>query len=760
MAKKIITLKNANPIASEMWDFKLNEKLHPGVTPDNVASDSMNKAWFKCTDNPVHIFKTKIKDMTDRTTGKNCGCVFCGPRADRKFADVVKPLSDEIIDIEDIWSPMNTKSYTEYEADSSERVKWICKQCGQTFTESIEKYIFANKFNRKGSCPYCNESKPLAGFNTLETVFDDIDSRWSEHNKKSYQECTKTSLYIAIWICQECGKEFVRNVASYVKASSFGKKKVLCPECEYADRIITQGNPAAGIENIDEVWDDEKDYKNYPSDSNEIIRWKCPNCGGRFDMGIANYIYMHKFKDTPCPYCSGKEPLAGFNTIETVMPDVAEVWSDTNEKSYSDYLPDSYEYAEWVCRKCHGTYRFPIDLYIFFAESGISECPYCQNLKPKVGFNTLEVFIDDIDDVWSPKNKLNYTEYLFNDDRESLFICPKCHGTYLYHINRYVNARQSGIETCPYCQNKIALAGFNSVETVVTNIDDVWDKGNKKNYNELTIDSSYKARWNCQNCGGVFKRTVKDYIYNYKNNRENCPYCAGTRVLAGYNSIDTILDNISDVWSNNNDRSYTEFSTVSYEIVEWHCPVCKGSFEKIICDYVKQIKAGENPCPYCAGKKALAGFNSLDTVIDNIDDVWEKINKKSYTELLPTSSYVANWKCSTCHGVYKKRVSDYVKSIKNGKSICPYCNNKEPLAGFNTIETVNSDWLEEWSYRDNYLLCRPDEITPNSAHKVWWKCKECGYIYKMAPKTRAMFEFRHRKPCPCCKGLRRKKHYI
>lgn len=73
---------------------------------------------------------------------------------------------------------------------------------------------------------------------------------------------------------------------------------------------------------------------------------------------------------------------------------------------------------------------------------------------------------------------------------------------------------------------------------------------------------------------------------------------------------------------------------------------------------------------------------------------------------------------------------------------------------------VNPDWLEEWSYRDNYLLCRPDEITPNSSHKVWWKCKECGYIYKMAPKTRAMFEFRHRKSCPRCKGLRRKKHYI
>ena len=131
MAKKIITLKNANPIASEMWDFKLNEKLHPGMTPDNVASDSMNKAWFKCTDNPVHIFKTKIKDMTDRKTGKNCGCVFCGPCADdlplskyigKRKKDILKdfPLGKGIDDCDDAdklqydWSDMTIEVYLNF----------------------------------------------------------------------------------------------------------------------------------------------------------------------------------------------------------------------------------------------------------------------------------------------------------------------------------------------------------------------------------------------------------------------------------------------------------------------------------------------------------------------------------------------------------------------------------------------------------------------------------------------------------------------
>lgn len=43
-----------------------------------------------------------------------------------------------------------------------------------------------------------------------------------------------------------------------------------------------------------------------------------------------------------------KSRFAGFNTIETVLPYAAEVWSDENEKSYTNYLPDSDEYAKWV----------------------------------------------------------------------------------------------------------------------------------------------------------------------------------------------------------------------------------------------------------------------------------------------------------------------------------------------------------------------------------------------------------------------------
>lgn len=762
MAGKNITLRTANPIASKMWDKRWNEMIRPGINPDNVQADSANVAWFRCMDNPEHIFKTKIKDMTDRRTGENCGCIFCGPHARRKFVPAVHPLSDEIKDIEDVWSPMNKNGYTEYEADSIEKVRWICRKCGGSFYESIKEYVQTLKTCGKVACPYCSNSRPLVGYNTLETVFDDIESRWSEHNKRSYQECTITSLYTATWICPKCGKEFDKNVAAYIKGIERNEKEALCPECAYADRIERKGSPGDKIENIDEVWDgsNEKNYNEYPADSFDTVMWKCPDCGGRFSMMIAYYILQLDIGRVPCPYCSGKEPLAGFNTIETVLPYAAEVWSDENEKSYTNYLPDSDEYAKWVCRKCHGTFKSPIDLYIRDAESGINRCPYCLNLEPKAGFNTLEMYIDDIDEVWSPKNMLSYTHYIFNCDMSALFICKKCHGTYSYAVNRYVSERRKGLETCPYCQNKSVLAGYNSLDTVLDNIDDIWSNKNERDYTEFTIYSAKKAIWKCPKCGGDFRRKIRDYIRNFETNTENCPYCSGNKVLAGYNSLDTVLDNIDDIWSSKNDRSYTDFSPSSFESVEWKCPVCAGTFKQKIRSYVTQVENGNNPCPYCNGKRALAGFNSLETVIDDLDDVWDKSNEKSYTEVLLGSSYNAYWKCRTCNGVYQKKVSDYVKAVKEEKSICPYCNNKKPLAGLNTIEDVKPDWLDEWSYRDNYLLCGPDELMPNSMRKVWWKCKKCGYLYKMSPKVRAMFEFRHKKICPRCKGLRHRKHYI
>ena len=129
----------------------------------------------------------------------------------------------------------------------------------------------------------------------------------------------------------------------------------------------------------------------------------------------------------------------------------------------------------------------------------------------------------------------------------------------------------------------------------------------------------------------------------------------------------------------------------------------------------------------------------------------------SYTELLPTSGLYVEWVCSICGGQYSERINKYISRYLNGENNCPYCNNKKPLAGFNTLKVKCENLMREWNYRSNYLIANPDAILPTYSQEVWWTC-ECSKNYKMSPKKRLYYLKRHMKACPYCKGRRRKKH--
>ena len=49
------TLREVNPEAAKMWVYELNGDM----TPDNVGASSEKEAWFRCLDNPKHLFLKK-----------------------------------------------------------------------------------------------------------------------------------------------------------------------------------------------------------------------------------------------------------------------------------------------------------------------------------------------------------------------------------------------------------------------------------------------------------------------------------------------------------------------------------------------------------------------------------------------------------------------------------------------------------------------------------------------------------------------------
>ncbi len=71
------------------------------------------------------------------------------------------------------------------------------------------------------------------------------------------------------------------------------------------------------------------------------------------------------------------------------------------------------------------------------------------------------------------------------------------------------------------------------------------------------------------------------------------------------------------------------------------------------------------------------------------------------------------------------------------------------------LSTLEPELVEaEWYAPYNMVLgIMPDSVSTRSSIKVYWKCLDCGHIYKMSPIDRLEKRERNKKPCPACNKL-------
>lgn len=124
-------------------------------------------------------------------------------------------------------------------------------------------------------------------------------------------------------------------------------------------------------------------------------------------------------------------------------------------------------------------------------------------------------------------------------------------------------------------------------------------------------------------------------------------------------------------------------------------------------------------CPYCAGKKVLKGFNDLQTVNPALAKEWnyEKDNGLTPEDVTPSSNRKVWWKCNKGH--------EWQASInsRNKGHGCPYCSGLYVIKGKNDLQTVNPTLAKEWNWVKNNDLT-PRDVLTNSEKKVWWKCQK------------------------------------
>ena len=185
--------------------------------------------------------------------------------------------------------------------------------------------------------------------------------------------------------------------------------------------------------------------------------------------------------------------------------------------------------------------------------------------------------------------------------------CDDCHGRYQMRVYD----KTSGLG-CPYCSSHRVLAGFNDFQSKYPElVESEWDwiKNNQNGLkpNEITYGSNINAWFICSDCNGHYETTIKNKIRG-----KSCPFCAGKRVLKGFNDLASQYPDLINEWDyvNNDKKGLKPDAITSHSSVKawWKCNDCNGSYEMSIS--TKTYGCG---CPFCAGNKVLKGFNDLQS---------------------------------------------------------------------------------------------------------------------------------------------------
>jgi len=149
-----------------------------------------------------------------------------------------------------------------------------------------------------------------------------------------------------------------------------------------------------------------------------------------------------------CPYCAGKQVLAGFNDLETKCPKLAR---QADGWDPSQVTAGSGSQRKWLCEKGHS-----------FLASVVSRtsrgdgCPYCGNKKVLVGFNDLATTNPAIAMEacgWDPRT------VTAGSGRSRRWRCGFGH-----EWNAAVTDRNRA--GCPVCSGRLVTDGTNDLKTL------------------------------------------------------------------------------------------------------------------------------------------------------------------------------------------------------------------------------------------------------------------------------------------------------
>lgn len=354
-----------------------------------------------------------------------------------------------------------------------------------------------------------------------------------------------------------------------------------------------------------------------------------------------------------------RESLYDF-CIRTSRPALLEQW-DTNRNAA--LTPDTVSCSSrtkvwWHCSKGHQW-----QAAVCSRTGGSGKCPFCAGKRAWPGETDLATRYPELARRWSSRNgNLKPNQVLPGSHAIVWWNCEKGH-----QWQAAVRARVHGTG-CPVCANRKLAVGDNDLARTHPRLAAQWhpSKNGTLLPSQVVAGTHRKVWWQCEK-GHSWQAVVSSRA----RGGAGCPVCAGKVIVPGENDLVSRFPHISAQWhpSKNDALSPESVSPYSNRRVWWVCGL--GHEWRAA---VSARTMGGSGCPYCTGKKVLAGFNDLATLEPKIAGQWyQALNKNLTPEMVSTgSNKKVWWRCNAGH-VWQSVVYSRCGAQKSG---CPVCAGK------------------------------------------------------------------------------------
>ncbi len=276
-------------------------------------------------------------------------------------------------------------------------------------------------------------------------------------------------------------------------------------------------------------------------------------------------------------------------SLQERFPELLKEWDWEKNRPLKPFeiLPGSHKRVWWKCAAGHSWQA------VVKSRTSGSGCPFCANRKVSVGENDLGTTYPELAEQWSETRNgdLRPCDVVAGSHKRVWWRCAKGH-----EWQAEVCYRALSGTGCPVCSGKVVKAGENDLASAYPQLAAEWCAGRNGDLrpDAVTPSSNRRVWWRCEK-GHEWNAVIAARVRMHTG----CPYCAGRKVLKGFNDLATRYPNLAAQWEEglNGALKPDGLTAGSSKRVWWRCE--EGHVWKAaVYSRTGDKKCG---CPVCAG---------------------------------------------------------------------------------------------------------------------------------------------------------------